>query len=84
MILRGGDSTVSGSYDIIESPHININIRSRPSDLVDYTTPLLSRQVSSKHKTLRYHVSYLLLGFLGICLAGYVLSQRPLRLVTSL
>lgn len=72
---RRRNSAVSGSHNIIESPHININTRSRPSDLVNHTTPLLSRQDRSKHKTLRYHVSYLLLGFLGICLAGYVLSH---------
>ncbi|KAF2653469.1 hypothetical protein K491DRAFT_694642 [Lophiostoma macrostomum CBS 122681] len=28
-----------------------------------------------KHHTLRYHISYLILGFLAICLAGYVLSH---------
>lgn len=72
---RRRHSAVSGSHNIIELPHININTRSRPSDLVNHTTPLLSRQDHSKHKTPRYHVSYLLLGFLGICLAGYVLSH---------
>jgi Ca2+/H+ antiporter len=28
-----------------------------------------------KRRTLRYHISYLVLGFLAICLAGYVLSH---------
>ena len=72
---RRRHNAVSGSHSIIESSHINFNAQSPPSDLVNSTTPLLSRQTRSKHRTLGHHVSYLLLGFLGICLAGYVLSH---------
>jgi Ca2+/H+ antiporter len=72
---RRRHNAVSDSHNIIESPHIDFNTWSRPSGAVSSTTPLLSHQIRSKHKTVRYHVTCLLLGFLGICLAGYVLSH---------
>jgi Ca2+/Na+ antiporter len=34
-----------------------------------------SRTTRRRRYTLRYHISYLFLGFLAICLAGYILSQ---------
>jgi Ca2+/Na+ antiporter len=52
------------------------------SALVDSTGPINQDSTSPtpgashrKRRTLRYHLSYLFLGFLAICLAGYVLSH---------
>ncbi|PVH97370.1 hypothetical protein DM02DRAFT_616531 [Periconia macrospinosa] len=38
-------------------------------------TQILPRPSRPRPRTLPYHISYLLLGFLAICLAGYVLSH---------
>jgi Ca2+/Na+ antiporter len=42
--------------------------------LVEAQSPPPEPRPRRKSRRLRYHVSYLLLGFLSICLAGYVLS----------
>lgn len=48
------------------------------------TIPLLPHQRSSKHRPLTYHVSRLFLGFLAICLSGYVLSHAASSIVDEL
>lgn len=40
-----------------------------------------SRAPRRKRHHLRYHLSYLFLGFLAICLAGYVLSQAATNII---
>ncbi|KAF3047158.1 hypothetical protein E8E12_011502 [Didymella heteroderae] len=48
------------------------------------TTPLLSHQHRSKHRSLPSHVFHLILGFLAICLSGYVLSHSASGIVDLL
>ena len=56
-----------------ESPQPESNgLAVQISDPVPTAPPPTTRR---KRDTLRYHISYLVLGFLAICLAGYVLSH---------
>ncbi|KAF2014071.1 hypothetical protein BU24DRAFT_452834 [Aaosphaeria arxii CBS 175.79] len=70
------------SYQAIESTHIEFNGQRTPTlNPVNSTTPLLTRPSRLKRRSLRYHIFYLLLGFLAICLAGYVLSHAASTIV---
>ncbi|KAF3003451.1 hypothetical protein E8E13_002709 [Curvularia kusanoi] len=58
--------------------------RHQTSTPANPTTPLLPQPSRSRRRTLSYHLSYLILGFLGICLAGYVLSHAATTIVDEL
>jgi Ca2+/H+ antiporter len=83
---EGSDSDDSaGSDDTSDSESISPRINSDPQpnqtfNPISSTTPLLPPQ-SRRPKTLRYHISYLLLGFAAICLAGYVLSHAASTII---
>lgn len=55
----------------IENPSLPIQTGSPSEELSGFTTRVLRRS----HHSLKYHVGFLLLGFLSICLSGYVLSH---------
>jgi Ca2+/H+ antiporter len=55
--------------------------RSAPASV---TTPLLPSQLRSKHRSLLNHIFHLILGFLAICLSGYVLSHSASSIVDLL
>lgn len=42
-----------------------------------------SSQPRARRHSLRYHVSYLIFGFLAICLSGYVLSQAATNIIDA-
>lgn len=48
------------------------------------TTPLLPQQSRPKRRSLTYHVFRLILGFLAICLSGYVLAHAASSIVDEL
>jgi Ca2+/Na+ antiporter len=55
-----------------------------PLHIASAATPLLPRQRSSKHRPLYHHVFRLLVGFLAICISGYVLSHAASSIVDEL
>jgi Ca2+/Na+ antiporter len=55
-----------------------------PLHIASAATPLLPRQRSSKHRPLYHHVVRLLVGFLAICISGYVLSHAASSVVDEL
>lgn len=55
-----------------------------PPTTANATTPLLSHQSRSKHRSLTNHICHLVLGFLAICLSGYVLSHSAASIVDLL
>ncbi|KAL5116588.1 hypothetical protein ACEQ8H_005466 [Pleosporales sp. CAS-2024a] len=48
------------------------------------STPLLAGANRRKRHTLGYHISYLIFGFLAICLAGYVLAHAATTLIDEI
>lgn len=71
---RREPDTEEDSSDSIESPNGPLSS----------TTPLLPPRRRNKHRSLQYHTSYLVLGFLSICLAGYVLAHAATTIVDEL
>lgn len=72
-VVRRGNETENGS-----------GFANASFDPVTSATPLLPHQHRKKHRGLKYHVSFLLLGFLSICLAGYVLAHAATTIVDEL
>jgi Ca2+/H+ antiporter len=76
------NNTEGHGYGTIESPHNDFNDQTTPIiNPVSSTTQSLSRRRRRKRRALKYHVFYLLFGFLAICLAGYVLSHAASSIV---
>jgi Ca2+/Na+ antiporter len=63
-----------------EHPTIDTVPAAAPAALTPTAAPP-SRARRRKQHNLRYHVFYLFLGFLAICLAGYVLSQAATNII---
>lgn len=72
-----------GRYIAVSNDHHNTR-RIQTSAPVDPTTPLLPCPSRSRRRALSAHMFYLVLGFLAICLAGYVLSHAATTIVDEL
>lgn len=74
-------STRTGHDEDIVSPNATVNTH------VDETTPLTPRPSPFRRRrehSLTYHILNLLLGFLAICLSGYVLSQAATNITDAI
>ena len=66
-----GIGTRTHTSQNIENPSLPIQTDSHSEELSDSTTRVPRRP----HHSVKYHIGFLLLGFLSICLSGYVLSH---------
>ena len=70
------DHTVENNYEPDGSARVECSEQTNQVIHADSSTTQISSGPSRrKRRSLRYHLSYLILGFLAICLAGYVLSH---------
>jgi hypothetical protein len=79
--VRGHDDAENDRQDFTEPPDLVCDEQTPFLDSRSSATQPPPRPGRRRTHTLRYHVSYLLLGFLAICLAGYVLSHAATTIV---
>jgi hypothetical protein len=79
--VRGHGDAEDDGQDFTEPPDLECDEQTPFLDARSSATQPPPRPGRQRPHTLKYHVFYLLLGFLAICLAGYVLSHAATTIV---